>query len=253
MKRGVFQVLRHIAARMCAAGGLRYSVAAGRQLVGIAQKQGLAGAVRFVCYRLVEMHYEFQLGINTAGRVELSELGIADDEGGKYLPSNYYGLRKVLKSLHVRRERDVFLDMGSGKGRTVVMAATYPFRKVIGVNFSAGLNAIAQDNVCRARPHLLCTDIEFVTANAAAYRIPSEVTVIYFYNPFVGNTLARVFSNIRESVIESPRELTIVFKNPRHLLGEVGATPWLTKCREYPTLYGYPYVVYNVRCPLVLD
>src|SRR5512144_325679 len=42
-----------------------------------------------------------------------------------------------------------FLDIGSGKGRAVLLAIGYPFRRVTGVELAPELHAIAQDNLRR--------------------------------------------------------------------------------------------------------
>src|SRR3990172_4635695 len=42
-----------------------------------------------------------------------------------------------------------FVDIGAGKGRALLLASELPFRKVIGVELSAELAAIAQDNAKR--------------------------------------------------------------------------------------------------------
>lgn len=41
----------------------------------------------------------------------------------------------------------MFLDLGSGKGRMVLSAARFPFRRIIGVELSNDLTAIARRNV----------------------------------------------------------------------------------------------------------
>jgi tRNA1(Val) A37 N6-methylase TrmN6 len=61
--------------------------------------------------------------------------------------------------------RDVFVDFGSGKWRAIFWAARYPFRRVIGVELSAQLNALARRNINRNRHRLTCRDIHLVTAD----------------------------------------------------------------------------------------
>ena len=40
-----------------------------------------------------------------------------------------------------------FVDLGSGKGRTLLMASDYPFRRIIGVELLPSLHQIAQENL----------------------------------------------------------------------------------------------------------
>src|SRR5690242_13468196 len=69
---------------------------------------------------------------------------------------NYVGIEPArfmaaLLSVDVRHEDFVFIDFGSGKGRALLMASEFPFRKVIGIEFSPELHAVAQNNIRQYR------------------------------------------------------------------------------------------------------
>lgn len=153
------------------------------------------------------------LGIETAEEVGLAEFGLDAEDRRGYEPSGWLDLRRILSKDEVGDE-DVFIDFGSGKGRIVLAAAGYPFRKVIGVELSDELNRVAEANVARRRPRLVCRNIELVTADATEYAIPDDVTVAYFYNPFVGPAFAKVIQRLLDSVDRNPRLLRIVYRTP---------------------------------------
>src|ERR1700720_4110481 len=44
-----------------------------------------------------------------------------------------------------------FIDLGSGKGRTLMMASDYPFRRIMGVELLPALHQAAQDNLSKYR------------------------------------------------------------------------------------------------------
>jgi predicted RNA methylase len=52
-------------------------------------------------------------------------------------------LRNIGEDLH----RFSFVDFGSGKGRVLLVASHYPFREVVGVEFSPELQKIAEGNI----------------------------------------------------------------------------------------------------------
>ena len=195
--------------------------------------------------RISEAWHEWRLGIETSGRIAPDERGIGDADSKAYEESDYAGLKNVFSSLDIREDRDVFLDMGSGKGRAVIMAATFGFRKVIGVELSPELAVLAERNVGRARKHLRCTQIKLIAANAADYRLPDDVTVVYFFNPFVGKTLIRVFENIRQSLVRSPRRLTVIYHNITQCSAEMSTVTWLRRHAEFSSRKGSGYVVYE--------
>ncbi len=98
----------------------------------------------------------------------------------------------------------VFLDYGAGKGRVVCAASTRPFRHVLGLD-------------------------------------SADANVIYFYNPFFGETLRRVVDNIRSSHQRHSRKIHVIFCNNDHFDNIIGEG-WLTKTHQaqfYPrTLCG---------------
>src|SRR5262249_40491728 len=112
----------------------------------------------------------------------------------------------------------LFIDFGSGKGRALLLAAEQPFRKIIGIEFSAKLHQIALSNVERykAKTNKHC-DIESICMDATRYQIPNERAVYYFFNPFNEVVLAKVLGNIQNSIKEHPRSVYISYCNPIHI------------------------------------
>ena len=135
-----------------------------------------------------------------------------------YQPSAWSWLRKALPASDVG-PADVFVDFGSGKGRIVFQAARYPFARVVGVEISERLNRIARANIDRNRRRLRCQNIELVTADAAAFDVPDDMTVAYFYYPFAGETFRTVIAKIVASIDRNPRRVTLIYAFPK--LGDV--------------------------------
>jgi predicted RNA methylase len=154
--------------------------------------------------------------VDTATQVPLEELGgIEDPERTRYEASGWFFLRRALRQRDVRAGVDVFADFGSGKGRVVYQAAArYPFKRVIGVEIAESLNQVARTNIDRNRRRLKCQDVEIVTADATTYEIPDDLTIAYFYSPFLGTAFRKVIDNLVDSLARAPRELRIVYANP---------------------------------------
>jgi len=198
-----------------------------------ARAEGLLKAIGWFFKRVYDRCTERYLGISTDQSVPLREFGITDTSCHTYSPSSYRDFRKAMQYVHLVPDKDVFLDFGSGMGRIVIMAATYPFCKVIGVEISPELNAIASENVRRARGKLTCRNVDFVACDAAGYDLPPEVTVIFFYNPFSGHVLHSIMENIRRSLSEAPRDLTIIYCNPDPVEEELDKHNWLVRRAEF--------------------
>ena len=80
----------------------------------------------------------------------LSDLNIDSPnwiEGGDYTPIEPERFSACLANRDIPFEDFTFIDFGSGKGRALLMASDLPFRRVIGLEFSRELHAIAQRNI----------------------------------------------------------------------------------------------------------
>jgi tRNA G46 methylase TrmB len=100
-----------------------------------------------------------------------------------YAPTDYRSFHRVMRYIGIR-ERDVFLDYGSGLGRVLLMAAQYPFRRVLGVELSARLNEPARQNVACWRGKLRCRNIELIQADATVFVPPYQTADPRFFRGF---------------------------------------------------------------------
>jgi SAM-dependent methyltransferase len=130
-----------------------------------------------------------------------------------YKPTPWTTLARALSPREVRPD-DVFVDFGAGKGRVVFLAARYPFKRVVGVEVSAVLSAVARDNVERSRARLRCREVEIVTSDVLDYAIPDDMSVAFFFNPFRGHVFATVVERLLASVDIHPRRLRLIYRNP---------------------------------------
>lgn len=183
--------------------------------------------------RLVESWYDWRLGISSASYIRMAELGIDDPDYHDYEPTDYRDLWRILDGLSIRPGCDVLLDYGAGMGRMMAAAALYPFRKIIGIELTERLSAVARENIRRLRGPVRCRDIELITADACDYAVPSEVTAVYIFHSFSGAVLAKVLERVRQSIEESPRKITLSFCTPPEFQQDpLGGCDWLTRCRQ---------------------
>lgn len=150
---------------------------------------------------------EHALGVRTKGDIPGSERGFSY---GLYRPSSWIVLRELFRRLEVG-EDDVLVDVGSGMGRVLLVAARRPFRRVIGIEHDGELTAIAQRNVDRNRARLACRDVELLTIDAAEWEVPDDLTVMYLYCPFPDDVLERVLGNVVASLDRRPRSLRLIY------------------------------------------
>src|SRR4051812_12995957 len=157
-----------------------------------------------------EIFFERPAGVETAMVVRLNDVGLGGPDRVDYEPSPWLVLGRVLPRESVG-ENDVFIDVGCGKGRVVLQAAMYPFRRVVGVELSPELHATAERNVARSMARLTCRNIELVQADVLDYEFPDDVTIAYFFNPFEGEVFGAVVEKLVASLRRNPRSLRIIY------------------------------------------
>ena len=135
--------------------------------------------------------------------------------GIPYYPSREDFVRKSLHSLPIQFEHYVFVDAGAGKGFVLLLASEFPFRKVIGVEYSQTLTDIANRNICAyAIAARKCKDVQCICANAADFEFPPESTVLYLFNPFQGRIMDQMIANLEKSLQQQPRDLWVIYLTP---------------------------------------
>ncbi len=188
------------------------TIAAVRRLLRRAAGAGLKRAYQATRRLLSDLLIERRRGLDTSTLVSLEELGVAAEDRVHYEPSGWLMLRRVFR--REVRDDDVLLDIGSGKGRVLLEAARHPFKRVVGVEISATLNAVARRNLERSLPRLRCKEFELVTSDIATYEVPDDVTMAYLYNPVRGETFAAAVAQLIASYDRRPRRLRIVYRSP---------------------------------------
>lgn len=189
---------------------------------------GIIGFTQELYYRFINYYQDRRLGIDTSSSVKLSDLGVDKPDTRDYYPLGYNGIYSTLKKLPLDKSNSVFLDYGTGKGRPIIAAATFPFKRVIGVEIAGYLVDIAKTNVSRMK-YRKAECIELVQLDAKEFIIPKDVNVIFFFNPFKGNILRKVVTNIYSSFKECPRKIYIIFFNNDHFEEIINNQNWLVK------------------------
>ncbi len=136
---------------------------------------------------------------------------------GKYQPSDPSLFHEILQQLPIRYEDFTFVDLGSGKGRTLLMASDYPFRAIIGVEIIPDLHSVAQRNLQHYRnDRQRCSRLLALSGDARDFAFPVEPVVLYLFNPFPPAILREVLRNLEHSFREHPRPICVAYHNLVH-------------------------------------
>lgn len=129
-----------------------------------------------------------------------------------------------------------FVDLGSGKGRTLLMASDYPFRRIVGVEFLPALHQIAQQNLAQYKSDSQrCFALEAICADATNFLFPDEPLIVYLFNPFPESGLRRVMASLAESLRQQPRPIYVLYHNPQmeHVVVETTSLKQLEGTHQY--------------------
>jgi SAM-dependent methyltransferase len=114
-------------------------------------------------------------------------------------------IHRILRQLRTDLRRFTFIDLGSGKGRVLLVAAQYPFKSVIGVEFSKTLHDIAQSNISKfVEQGLTRTRPTSINMDAGEFDF-SQFTdkVVFCFNPFAASLMLCVLDNLQRSVAKT--------------------------------------------------
>ena len=97
-------------------------------------------------------------------------------------------------------EHYTFVDIGAGKGRAMLLAATNPFREVVGIELNPAMAAIARENLRRVQvqPNDLLAPIRLVEADALTTPLPAGPLVLFLFHPFEAPALRRLLRRIAQ-------------------------------------------------------
>lgn len=149
--------------------------------------------------------------------------------GREYYASEPWLFDEIMRALPIRFQDFTFIDLGSGKGRVLLMASEFPFRRIVGVELLPELKCIAEQNISRyASPTLQCSRIDCLCLNACDFEFPPGPLVVYLFNPFMEPVFAMVLANLRRSLEQHPRPVYVGYRylEFEHLLAGCG---WLEK------------------------
>lgn len=129
---------------------------------------------------------DWRYGADTGGMVRFDELDVASPNtvhATIYRATLGWVIRLFLRRLPIDHRRFTFIDLGSGKGRALLVATEFSFPSVIGVEFSDALHETALRNIAHLR-EAKRHRVHAVLGDVAEYVLPPGDLVVFLYNPF---------------------------------------------------------------------
>ncbi len=170
--------------------------------------------------RYGDVEYDWDLRVDTTGATVGWRDRLLGHFHSPYQPTEPALFREMLASLMQSGPKFdcrefTFIDIGSGKGRALLMAADYPFRRIMGIELLPELHRVATENIRKYKSESQqCFAIECVAEDASEFVFPPEPTVLYLFNPLPESGLNTMLSNLERSLREHPRAIFVIYHNP---------------------------------------
>jgi SAM-dependent methyltransferase len=210
------------------------------------KRRGLLQTLKVAVSVIIDLVFDLRHGTDTMRWVEVKALGFESEHktnAVRYTVTKSKPLQRLMRKLNLPKD-GAFVDLGSGKGRVLLLAARFGFERVVGVEFCPELCNIARDNIKTfARKTRLASYIDVVHSDVASFFIEAEYNVFYMYNPFDKVVMARLLANLHASVARFPRKIWLIYNTPIHdqLISQSGL---YSESREYE-IGGTKFNVYN--------
>lgn len=176
------------------------------------KKRGFIPTIKLI---ISELMYDKNKKLDTSKLSELHSLNISGENlkyANAYMPTNKFVLDKIFNflELNIDISQSIILDYGSGKGRVLIHASKFNFKRIIGVEFAKELYDIAKQNI--AKLNLL--NIEVYNEDALIYDIPDGTNIFYLFNPFTEELMDKVLLKIEQHKRNYKKKVLIVYVNP---------------------------------------
>jgi hypothetical protein len=202
-----------------------------------------------------EAEFDERYGVDTRAEVVPRRLTVDDQSlvhGNRYgtiLPHEFH---EIFKQFKLNHEDFVFVDLGSGKGRVLMLAADYPFAKVVGVEYALELHQTAEANLRKYKGESQkCFDVQSMHMDATQFEFPEKPVFLYMANPFDGHVMSKVMANLEATLQRNPRPFVILYVNP--VEAELVRSTWSFRTR-FSRLERIPrYEFYQSESPSSVD
>jgi SAM-dependent methyltransferase len=167
--------------------------------------------------------FDLEFGLDTGGLISGGRLAVGSKNDS--YNSAYYGIAPSRFRAGIQRWKASvppdtlssysFIDIGSGKGRAVMLASEQPFRQVIGVDINPGLADTAAQNLKKWQHlgHSRCP-VYLLTQDAAAFTFPDGPCALYMYNPFAAHVVKQIIQNIERQFEHRSGQLDVLYFKP---------------------------------------
>jgi SAM-dependent methyltransferase len=181
------------------------------------KRDGIKKTLKASFSHIYDLYFDWKYNVDTVTWVSQEDL-IKENNISKY-SGHYQGtnaclIKSLFKRLNYAKDR-AFVDLGSGKGRVLLLAQDYGFLSIKGIELSQKLCDISRKNIESFNAKTdLTSRIALLNIDATTYKFDKKDSILFMYNPFNGVVFEKVVQNLKHSLEDYPRKMTIIYMNP---------------------------------------
>jgi predicted RNA methylase len=164
--------------------------------------------------------FDQQYGVDTAGTVAVQDLDAPAElkaRAKRYEAAEPDFVNFLIDRIGVASRADyLFIDVGAGKGRVMLLAALAGFRRVIGVELDPALASAARENIERFGSQHRDTSFDLVEADATSFAFPPVATVLFFNNPFDAQLIDRTLAGLERAHASAKSDVVLIYMHSLH-------------------------------------
>jgi SAM-dependent methyltransferase len=165
--------------------------------------------------RYGDVDYDWEFRVDTTSATVGWRTRLLGLLNSPYQPIEPQLFREIMASLEIDFSQFTFIDIGSGKGRALLLAAEYSFRRVIGIELLPELNSVAEENIRKfLREKRACREIQTLCGDATEFALPDEPLLVFLFNPLPEAGLRGLVGNIEASLRDNPRPAHVIYASP---------------------------------------
>ena len=149
----------------------------------------------FTHRRPIGTEFDEHYGTDTAGNDPLWRYRITSNNalfGSSYVPTDEGDFLRALSLIEEDFSTLTFIDLGCGKGKSLLLASDLGFKQLVGVEFAPELVEVARENLRNKN----ISNGTILHADAAEYEFPDSDCFVYLYNPFERKVMTKVIANL---------------------------------------------------------
>ena len=219
-----------------------------KEVIFVIKQRGLFAFSQLVIAYAIDLLFDKRFGTDTSSWARIEDLSIDSINVNKaemYQVTRFLPLRKLIISQHFPNN-SVFIDLGCGKGRALIIAAQCGIKKLRGVEFSPELCQIAKENIRLYQEKTgNSADFNVSETDVVNYVIQPDENIFFLFNPFDDEIIAKVLQNLSNNLNDHPRKLWIIYHNPVYKQA-IDASGLFFPIKDV-TYWGSRFVIYQNR------